>query len=322
MKKFNIKNDIFIKNNDSNLINYYYLLGILIIFVIFNTFSYGIYNVISNNANFLLVFRPLFNVFISCFICITLEYLLYYIKDKRVSITYLFRNRRCAVEGFLLSIILPSTIPIYILIIGSVVVSLIKFISDYYKKYYVNYIGIGLLITSIFMYLDDFSFNYFINNSFFIVYVSLLIVSFLYLSKKGIIKARVIISILLSMFLFIFITFLFGNLNIYFLKETFLNSNLLFIIVFIFGNTIFSPTEKIFQLISGNIMGIVFALFNYFEVNLFFISIAIIVFNLLSSFFNYLSIKLYNNQLVKKIILIFSYFLIFIIAIIIGLSYF
>lgn len=188
MKKFNIRKGIFLKSKDTIYKRNYTLTFILFLFLLLRTFI-SIYLSLNNKGNLYTIFYPLIYIIISIIIFYNIENIYYnLIKNKKTS-SYIFNNiiNYCLI----ISLLLPEDILIYKILIINIISVIIKILT----KNYLNPIVIPFIILNI----NTPIWN--ITNTFYIIYLSLCILSFIYLILKKYIKYKIPITYLITLIL-------------------------------------------------------------------------------------------------------------------------
>ena len=179
-------------------------------------------------------------------------------------ILFLFNKKNDSyymILSLIISFLVPINTSLYIFIIGSIIGNIIS----YNNLILDNYINI---------------YSY--------IYMVLCLGSVIYLMYNKLIKVRLLLSLLISI-LIIYVT------------NYIVMDNLLFILLFVILDNRYTPVSRKGQLIGGFLYGILFYIFDYLLLFKYGIFLAIFSFELLTIIINYLSIKLYNNRVLKYI---------------------
>ncbi len=257
---------LFRSNNDIDKDNYK-IISLLILFLIFKIFYIGIYSFIMGaTCNLYLIFKPLIIYFIYYFVLILI--------NKRNDSYYLL-------SSLLISFIIPSNTSLFLFIICSIIGNIISYL---FKNKISNVIITSLLIS---FYLSN---NYIIDSYagiFYYIYILLCIISFIYLYFNRLVKRNVLIlSFIILLLIHIII-----NISLFDIT--------LFCLLFIVSDNRYSPLTKYGEVLGSIIFGIFMYIFRFaFNINNY-LYLSILLYEVLSIFINYFSLKLSNNKIIK-----------------------
>ena len=253
-----MNNFILFRSNNNIEKDNYKIIFILIIFFIFRIFGLIIYN-----DNLYLIFKPI--IFYIIYSVIEIVFLKIFKKNRRIDNYFI-------ISSLIISYILPSSTPISLFIICSIIGNVISFLSN-------NRINC-VVITSlcIFYYLSINNILYIDKYSdiFNIVYILLWIISFIYLLSNKLIKSKVLLSSIISIII------------VYFINGNYLFDNILFCLLFILSDNRYTPIKGYGEISIGVIFGILMYILKL-EYSLFLI---ILICEILSIIINYLSVRI------------------------------
>lgn len=274
-------NNHLLRSKKNNIDNNYKIISILVIFILFKIYHLGIYPLYNGEDinSLYIIFRILFNYFSYCL----LEYIIYKLFNKNKKIDNYF-----IISSLIITFIISYNINICIFIISSIIGIILENIS----KRKISSVIISNLLICIYLIIT----NKYISNSYITIfnyiYLALCLGSYIYLYLNKLIRRNILIIFLI---LFIFSTIILNNLYI--------NSNMLFIIIFLVSDTRYSPLTNYGQILNVTLSYIIYLIFRYqFNIQ-YSVPFILIIYNLLSILINYLSIKLYSNKVVKRIII-------------------
>ncbi len=353
MKEFDVREGTYIKSNNSTSKMMNNFIISLIPIIIFSFIKNGLYPYMKTGMNFIDLIRPLLMLLLSIFSCIMTEYFWQnIIKKKKNNFKYYYTQSYIIIPGILLALMLPLKTPLYLLIIGGIIATIGRNILGGFGSNLLNpaLLSRTFIIILIFLFFDiSYSNNLesnlltpltlLKNNNFIIsldtinnTYGSLFnmflgfvpgllgmtssllcLISFIYLAINKVIKCRITIYYILTVFI---ITAIFGfsnNMGIWYPLLHILSGGLIFSAVFIATDPVTSPITTFGQTIYGIILGILTVLLRFIIPVPEEVIIIILMMNLIVPLINKISIKTQNNS-VKRLIYYISLIIIIIIV--------
>jgi len=301
--EFKIKNGPFIKSDNSTMKMMYNFIIALIPLILYSFYKNGIVVFIKENGNIINLFNPLIIVIIAMLVCLFTEYIWYLITKKDKTLLYLIEESYAIIPGIIIGLIIPNNCPIFLVILASIIASISKMICGGLGK---NILNPAVLGTFIVMVLFKSSMGDVLNFSlnFNMISIILIILSFIYLCINKVVKYRITLSYIFSVFIIVLIVSVSNNLNI--LNSTIdLLFPILFFVCFVATDPITSPITYDGQIIFGIVLGILTMLFTLVIPYNLGILISILIMNILNLLINNISVKIRFNKVVRNIIIIF-----------------
>ena len=264
------------KNNTNRLmIN---LIISLLPIILFSIYKNGFIPYNEGLINFVEIFNPLINILIASLSSLVIESIYAIILKKKSYI----KNSYSFFPGLFLALILPINTPIYVIVIGSFIASISKIIFGGFGKNIFNPALIGyLFVTIVFSdilinnkslvfeiisYDELINFNNFSNLLIIIIPVILSVLIYLFLSFYNIIKWRISLAYILTVFI---ITLGIGRLleqDLYYPLFHILSGGLMFAAIFMATDPVTSCVTPVGQIIQGILLGIITVLFRNFGI--------------------------------------------------------
>lgn len=345
MKEFKVRKGNFLKSSNTTSNMMYSILILLVPFIIFACYKNGVYPVIKGYGNLYSAFKILIYAVLASGVCITTEYIYYYLKKDKRTFYDLFTKSYAIIPGVFLVLVIPINTPIWLVILGSIIASLSKVLTGGFGKNKLNPALVGcLFITIIFSsltggYLNPYEVDTISSatplsnmtaNGYLVTYDNLvkpygnlldfffgnipgaigetssilLIVAFIYLVYKKIIKWRIPVYYVGCVTIMSMIICLTKDIGLWFILFNILSGGLLFGAVFMATDPVTTPITKKGQIISGILMGIITMSIRYLTPLPEGVLISILVVNVITIFINKLSVKLYDKKIITNIILI------------------
>lgn len=130
------------------------------------------------------------------------------------------------------------------------------------------------------------------------------IIALIYLMYKKIVKWRITISYILSVIVISLIVCLNKDIGLWFILFNLLSEGLIFIGVLMATEPVTSPISHLGQVTGGSILGILTMIIRYLTPLSEAVLISVLIYNIITLLINYLTIKLYGKDIIKKIIVI------------------
>jgi len=209
-----------------------------------------IYSIYKNGMSFVLV------LLISVLFTFVFDFIYSILFNKK----YL-KESYSVIPGILLSLVLPSSVPLYGLVIGLVALSFSKILLNKFDSNIINPVLIGYLV--IFLLFTNL-FNFQINS---IIYFSLCVVAFLYLALTKTIKWMITISYVLVVFLINYVIGAYFDQTLYYPLFHVLNGSLLFSSIYLATDSKSSTVTPLGQILQGIFLGIITVFLRYIGID-------------------------------------------------------
>ena len=326
--EFNTKDGVYLKSDNSTMKMMYHVIIVLIPFVLYNFYINGISPFISGNS-LLTLFYPIIMVVVSIITCLLTEYLYYLIKKEKKSFLYLIENSFSIIPGIFISLIVPVTTPIWLIIVGCVVASLSKMLSGGLSKNKLNPALLGALVILL---ISRFAFNDYITgltnqtlnydllvgtnmnlgnyllgnilNPVGSSCIILVILAFFYLVINNVIKYRIPLISILTVIMISFIVMLIRGVGIWYMLYHLVSGSFLFMVVLMATDPVTSPLNKYGEVYAGILIGFITMLFRLLTPFSYSSLITILIVNLLTILINKITIKFYYKKSILKVITI------------------
>lgn len=269
----------------------------LIPLIIFKVIHTGLLPYLNSQANLYLMLSPILNIIITTITIIITAYIYHLITPSQSNASSLIKEPKNILMGLILGLIIPSTTPLYLIIIASIITSITESLSHKFHRYLFNPIIVGMIPIIILT-------NYQITVPQSIEITSIILsivylIIFIYLCYKQAIKWQITLSYIITIILAITFITLTNHFSITYLINHIISSSLIFSAIFLATDSLTSPTTKYARIIYGISLGIITLILYYLIPFTNLLSsplIAIFIMNLLVKPIDKLSIQINFNK--------------------------